>query len=751
MIFMRTFNRIILSALLVLLQVQILYAEEPGEEKRVLVLYSEENGHPAHRLTEQGIREVFHSNTRFNVQIFTEYLDVSRFGGNSNARIMADYLRGKYSGMEIHAIITVYPAAMDFLLNERRALFPEVPIIASELTSKEYAQNLEHFRARRFLTGTILGDNITGVIDAALRMRPNTKHIALVAGTTPNDAYSEHRCRMGLKPYAGRIDLIDLTKLSMEEILSRVSSLPSDSLVFYSSLFRDGAGKPYVPREALSLISRATKVPMFGLYESLLGFGIVGGQLVSFEKQGREAATIALRIMGGESPDSIPFGGDQAYVSAYDWRELKRWNIPENSVPAGAEIRYRIPSFWEEHKLAFIGTVSLIIAETCLILWLVFNIRRRREAELSLRASEERYRMLFESAPAGISLIGADGCVHTANSLQARLYGYDSPRQLEGMSVLMFVSDKDRERATQNMNALLQGNEIPDRNYAAARRDGSEFFVEVTSVIIRGSRRQVLGYLCLTRDITKSKEDESERLQLRHELAHLSRVMTMNEISTSLAHEINQPLGAILNNAEAARLFISRMKDNHDDISEILADIIQDTRRAGDIIRKIRGIVKKSEALFEPLYINDLINDVVRLFQNSISMHNVSHSLELHPNLAQIWGDRVHLQQVLMNIISNALEAMQGCPSKTLTIRSGMTMQDMVTVSVSDSGTGIAPTKKDNVFEPFFTTKKDGLGMGLRICKSIIEEHGGRIWAENIPTGGASFSFSLKAWRGESA
>ncbi|MCK7494511.1 MAG: PAS domain S-box protein [Comamonadaceae bacterium] len=126
--------------------------------------------------------------------------------------------------------------------------------------------------------------------------------------------------------------------------------------------------------------------------------------------------------------------------------------------------------------------------------------------------------------------------------------------QLEGMSALLFVAEKDRDLAAQNMRALLQGNELPDRIYTAVRRDGSEFFIEVTSVIIRGSRQEVQGYLCLTRDITKSKEDESERIQLRHELAHLSRVMTMNELSTSLAHEINQPLGAILNNAEAAQI-----------------------------------------------------------------------------------------------------------------------------------------------------------------------------------------------------
>ena len=753
LIHMKHIYRVISPALLVLmlviLLVQPLYAAEPGEEKHVLILFSEDKSHPAHEMTERGIREVFRSDKLFKVQLFTEYLDVSRFGGISHARTMADYLRRKYSGKEIHAIIAVYPAAVEFLLAERRELFPEVPIIASEMTNKGYAEKLERSVARRFLTGTIIEADITDLIDAALRMRPKTKYVALVAGTAPNDIFGDTAFRTAIRPYSGRIDLIDLTKLSMEETLSRVGSLPPDTIVLYETIFMDGDGKIFVPREALSLISRASKVPVFGLYESYLGFGIVGGRLASLEKHGKEAAAMALRIMGGESPAAIPFGGDQAYVSAYDWRELKRWNIPEPALLAGAEILYRTPSLWEKYKLAIIGTVSLIIVETCLILWLLITILRRREAERSLRASEERYRMLFESAPEGIILIGADGHVLKANSLQASLYGYESPWELEGMSALLFVAEKDRDLAAQNMRALLQGNELPDRIYTAVRRDGSEFFVEVTSVIIRGSRREVQGYLCLTRDISKSKEDENERIQLRNELTHLSRVMTMNELSTSLAHEINQPLGAILNNAEAAQLLISRMKDAHDDISEILADIIQDTKRAGDVIRKIRGIVKKSEAFFEPLSMNDLIEDVARLFHNYNRMHDVSLLLELQPDLAQVRGDRVHLQQVLVNIMTNAVEAIRGCPSKTLTIRSCMTVRDMLTVSVTDSGTGIVAEQKDRLFEAFYTTKKDGLGMGLRICRSIIEEHGGRIWAENSPAGGATFSFSLEAWRGE--
>jgi C4-dicarboxylate-specific signal transduction histidine kinase len=273
----------------------------------------------------------------------------------------------------------------------------------------------------------------------------------------------------------------------------------------------------------------------------------------------------------------------------------------------------------------------------------------------------------------------------------------------------------------------------------------------VTGAVLRGPSHEVQAYLYLTRDVTKERQDESERVQLRQELAHLGRVMAMTELSTSLAHEINQPLGAILNNAEAARSLLSRAKEERPEIGEIIEDIIQDAQRAGDVIRRIRGLVKKSEAKFEPLDVNILIEDVARLVNNGLSLNNVTLRLDLKPDLAKVRGDRVRLQQVLMNLMTNAIDAMKQTPSRILEVRSTAPTSDTVAVSIIDSGIGIAEASLDSVFKPFYTTKKDGLGMGLTICQSIIEEHGGRIWEGNNPGGGATFSFALKAWTEEPA
>jgi len=353
------------------------------ETRRVLVLFSEEKGHPAHDLTEHGIIKAFQSDPLFDDTLYIEYLDVSRFPDPSHATMMARYLRRKYAGKKPDVIITVYPSAVEFLLGDGNAAFPGVPIVACEVTSA-YAERLSHSPSRRRITGVIIGENSEGVLETALRMRPGTKRVALVGGVAASDRYSQAVARKGLERFAGRLELIDLTTLPMEETLTRVASLPPGTIVFYSSILRDGAGKPFVPREALSLVSRASNAPVIGLFDSYMGYGIVGGRLVSFEWAGRNAAGLALRVMSGESPGAIPFLRERDYADLYDGRELSRWKIPYSAVPAGSTILYREPSLWEMHRREVLGIFAVLSLQSLLIVALLVHRSRRRKAELSL-------------------------------------------------------------------------------------------------------------------------------------------------------------------------------------------------------------------------------------------------------------------------------------------------------------------------------------------------------------------------------
>lgn len=376
------------------------------------------------------------------------------------------------------------------------------------------------------------------------------------------------------------------------------------------------------------------------------------------------------------------------------------------------------------------------------------DVLRGTQLTKDLLESEERMTMAAEAAELGVWNWDMPRNKIWGSERWLRLFGFESGEAITFEEVIRRIHPDDRDAVVRDVRrALADGIEYAGE-YRVVLPDGAERWIAARGRSHTDAKKAPVRMMGTAMEITGRKRDESEMAQLRLELTHLGRVMTMNEVSGSLAHEINQPLGAILNNASTAKILLSKVKDVPEDIDGILQDIIQDTKRAGDVVRKIRGMVKKGEIQLEPLRMNDLIEEVLALSRNNVIMNRVSIRLDLKPNLTMVRGDRVHLQQVLLNLISNALDAMANAPSRIMTIRSAEGETGTVIVSVIDSGTGIDAARISDVFKPFHTTKKDGLGLGLAICKSIIEQHDGRIWGEANPAGGAIFSISLKAWPG---
>jgi signal transduction histidine kinase len=240
---------------------------------------------------------------------------------------------------------------------------------------------------------------------------------------------------------------------------------------------------------------------------------------------------------------------------------------------------------------------------------------------------------------------------------------------------------------------------------------------------------------------------EAEIMNQRTELAHVARVSTMGQLTSALAHELSQPLGAILRNAEAAEIFLQKEKPDLEEIRAILSDIRKDDQRAGSVIDRMRSLLKRRSLELKPLDLGDLLVETITLIQSDASTRRVNVTLQVPAKLPAVRGDRVHLQQVLLNLILNGMDAMaNGAKAgRLLTVRAQTTEDGNVEVAVSDCGTGIPADKLERLFEPFFTTKPDGMGMGLAISQTIIEAHGGKIWGGNNVVRGAVFKFSLPA------
>jgi len=307
------------------------------------------------------------------------------------------------------------------------------------------------------------------------------------------------------------------------------------------------------------------------------------------------------------------------------------------------------------------------------------------------------------------------------------------------------VHPDDRERCLATYADAFDARREFTMEYRLRRADGEYGWVSDKGVPRRAPDGTFLGYIGCADDITPRKEAELTAERHRAELAHVARLSTMGELAASLAHELNQPLTAILSNAQTAERFLASDQIDLDEVREILKDVVEDDRRASEVIHRLRALVRKEPPAFAPLDLGSVIGDVVRLVHGDAVLRHSRVSVEVALGLPAVLGDRIELQQVVLNLLVNAFDAMKDCPTREreVSVRAALDGAGMVKVAVRDRGTGVSAGDLDRIFEPFHTTKREGLGMGLSICRNIIAAHGGRLWVENNPNRGATFWFTV--------
>jgi signal transduction histidine kinase len=591
------------------------------EIKRVLVLYSLEKGNLGQERIDQQLQTIFGSNKIFDIKIYNEYLDLVRFPEAKQISHLTDFLHQKYAREKPDVILTILPAALDTIEEHGKELFEGIPVIAAVIP-RDKAESLAGSPLRKRATGIIYADNAYEIAQSALRLRPETKHIAFIAGVSAIDISFKGPILREIKRAAGGIELIDLSGLTIGETLSHVHNLPSQTIVFYTSIFRDKEGMTFHPPDALRMVSQASNAPVFGFLETHIGKGIVGGRLAGLQWQIEKLAELTQRILAGESPASIPIVEEAGYQTIYDWKELKRWGIPESSLPKGSILINKELNILDRYKKYLFAGMFFLIFQTILIIFLIDTNRKKKKAAAQLREFVDRYQELL-------------------------------------------------------------------------------------------------------------RVDRSSRL---------------GELTASLAHELNQPLAAILSNAQAALRFLSSGKNDPELTREILQNIVQDDKRAADVIRSLRSMVKKGEKRREPISINEVLNEVIDIAMGALIAHDMSIETLLDETLPLVNADKTQIQQVALNLITNAIDAMaQSPPDKRKILIKTELIEGFVRIAIHDYGPGVPAEQADKIFDPFYTTKRNGLGMGLAVCKSIITDHGGHIWAEYNPEGGEIFFFSLKS------
>jgi PAS domain S-box-containing protein len=377
------------------------------------------------------------------------------------------------------------------------------------------------------------------------------------------------------------------------------------------------------------------------------------------------------------------------------------------------------------------------------------DITERKRAEEALRRSQATY--LAEAQK--LSTTGSFGWnIATGEILWSeesfRIFGYDSTLKPTIEAMLQRVHPDDLSLVERVIDRAAREKQEIDFERRLLMPDRSVKHLHVVARIATDEPGD-LQFVGAVMDVTSSKQAQEQLHQAQAELAYITRMTTLGELAASIAHEVNQPLTAIVTSGDAGLRFLGRDPPRLDEVREALMRMIGDGKRAGEIIKRIRALTKKTKTQSAPVDLNNVISESVSLVHREMSSHRVTLRLELMSGLPSVLGDGLQLQQVIINLIMNGIQAMASLDdgSCELTIRSRADDAGQVLVSVQDSGVGIDPRNAGKLFDAFFTTKPEGMGMGLSICRTIIEAHGGRLWASSNAGPGATFQFSLPAIR----
>ncbi|MGD8971059.1 MAG: ABC transporter substrate binding protein [Desulfobacterales bacterium] len=598
------------------------YGAELKDAKRVLILFPGQSDLPGYPKVIKGIKSSLEADTEYRIDYFIEYMDLYRNPKLDAHQYIIDLNDYKFSGKKVDLIIAYSAPSLSLVVAQGHDLFPRTPVVFTGILREQ----IKGLNLSPIVTGVLADVDYAGLLETALKIHPQTRHVAIVNGASKTDLLFEKEFREALDPFAKRLDFIYLTRLPFGQILESVRDLPGNTVILFYLLTRDGEGKSFPPWQAASIVAKAANAPVYGCLDSYIGHGIVGGRMTSMEMTGVKAGELAMRIMRGENPSDIPVSSQGTTIDLFDWRQLKRWDIAEHSLPEGSIVIHRQESFFEKYKWLVIGVTVFLAVQSYLVGFLIVLNRKQRKLSANLMVAEDRYRRLLR--------------------------------------------------------------------------------------VERASR--------------------------------------LGELSASLAHEINQPLSAALSSTQAALRFLRANPINIERLRDILQNVAQDNKRAAGVIRSMRTMLKRGPVEKVPIVINGILKDVLAVFQGEALARGIHIEKHFESALPPVMANKSQLQQVVLNLIMNAADAVSEntTENKKIFIKSSVN-DGKVQVTVRDTGAGIDPAIIEKVFEPLFTTKIGGMGMGLVLCRSIIEEHGGHIRVDKNATAGVAVTFELPAVKNE--
>jgi formate hydrogenlyase transcriptional activator len=499
---------------LYLLSAQAASAEELP--KKVLIFSSDSHSVPGNMLLDQAVSSTVRQGLPQGLQVFYEALDTFRIPNEQYEDEMVKLLQRKYSGESIDLIYAFNRSALKFLLKHREEVFSNTPVVFISYEMKRVAD----LSLDAHVTGVGGRVELSPTLDIALTLQPQTERVVVVAGKMPADNAFVEQARQEFKPYESKVEFVYLIGLSIEELQTRLASLPDQSIVFYLWVSSDST--PQVSRnpELISLLAPSSSAPIYGTSQTYMGNGMIGGRLVDFEALGNRAGQMGLRILAGESPQNIPLQ-TIPNVAMFDWRQLRRWGIDETKLPPGSIVRYREFSVWELYKWRIVGAVVLIILQALFIVWLLINRERRRRAEEVSKVSEARYRNVVDTQTELICRYQPDTTLTFVNDAYCRYFGKTS-EELIGTKFSEFLPEHARAGALAHIASLIENPRSEIYEYEVVRPNGEAGWQEWLMHVAQSTKGDGVELQGIGHDTTEKRQAEEELRQSETRFRHMA-------------------------------------------------------------------------------------------------------------------------------------------------------------------------------------------------------------------------------------
>jgi PAS domain S-box-containing protein len=708
--------------------------------RRVLLLYPYDNTTPSAASAGAAIRKRLEERSPEKIEFYADFLDLARFPTETDELRTAHHVAEKYAGRSFDIVMPLNFEAQRFAIKYRELMAPNVPLVFCCVT----ADAVVAIDRQDGVTGVYGEFDLAKTLALAERLQPRAQNLVVISGSSDIDRRWLEPMRRQIQPYEGRFETNYWIGIRYERLLEQVAHLSRETIVVFVTVFDDGTGRPFLPAQVAQDIAKVSSAPVYTPSGTDLGRGVVGGYMDTYEAAGIAAADLALEVLAGKDPNAIvPRQTEGRY--RVDARQLQRWQLAEKNLPPDTILYFKGPTLWEQHGNLILVSSGVVLLQSLLIAALLMEIFGRRRAERFLKESEAQWRSVFEMSTAGVALTDRDLRFLGTNPAFQSMLGY-TDQELQGLTPLDITFEDDREVSRQlHSELLLEQRQYFDLVRRYRRKDGATIWVHayLSTILDEDSRPRL--FLVTTIDITARKAAEDAVQVAQSELVRVGRLTMMGEMTASIAHEVNQPLGAIVANGNAGLRWLAQARPDLEEARAAFRRVVDEGHRAGQVITSIRSMFKKDGSAKAPHDVNELVREVLVLVHGEVENQRVAVRTEMIDELPHVLIDRGQLLQVILNLVTNAIDAMgsNNGRARVLRLRSERHESASVKVTVEDSGTGIDEENMDRIFEAFFTTKSHGMGMGLSICRSIVESHGGQLSASRGYPYGAVFQVVL--------